>query len=392
MICYQENKTVMNIDENVMEFVKYSRYSAYDDKLSESEQTRIKGLFDDCLSALIKEYIKEFIPTLIICNTYNKYSTVLPVRLQKNKYKYYLLYDCHLNKINRLLDALYLDNNDPAHDIWKLSYELFAEDALLEGNDILVSYYGLNKVALGPFQVNAEEQSDLDFILDIQERYIIGHELGHWFYKVSDNKDAENLFNISFSENWLEFLDDVKILLSDLYKEYAKIFQSKDYVEIIQEQSSLVNENNGIREECFADAVAYAMTFSYVDLSYSGDLDKRLLAGKALFLEMMNLQLLAMQHMYVSEESFEAATSIRLGFLRNYAGLYFEEDERSFDNMLEETVIRYEERITNLALKCFSELEDRGDNIYDALIDTDGLLDFDKIIGLTDIYQNSDLI
>lgn len=122
------------------------------------------------------------------------------------------------------------------------------------------------------------------------------------------------------------------------------------------------------------------------------DLNRKLLAGKALFLEMMNLQLLAMQHMYVSEESFEAATSIRVGFLRNYAQLYFEGNERLFDNMLEEAVVRYEERITNIMLECFSELEDRGDNIYDALIDTDGFLDYDKLIGLTDVYQNSDLI
>ncbi len=382
----------MNIDENVMEFVKYSRYRTYADELSETEQTRLKALFDDCVSSIIKEYVEEFMPSFIICDTYNKHSTVLPVRIYQNDYKYYILYDCHLNQINRLLDALYLDNNDSAHDIWKLSYELFAEDALLEENEILVSYYGLNKVALGPFEVNVKEQTDLDFILDIQDRYVIGHELGHWIYKVSENKNAEGTFNISLDAEWLQFLENIKMLLCDLYEEYGEKFQSEEYIELIHEQRYLVNENNGILEECFADAVAYAMTFSYVALKYSDDLKQKLLAGKALFLEMMNLQLLAMQHMYVSEESFEAATSIRVGFLRNYARLYFEGNERLFDNMLEETVVRYEERITNIILECFSELEDRGDNIYDALIDTDGLLDFDRIIGLTDVYQNSDLI
>lgn len=382
----------MDIDENVMKFIKCSRYSTYADELSESEQTGLKVLFDDCLSAIIKEYVEEFMPSFIICDTYNKYSTVLPVRLYQNKYKYYILYDCHLNQINRLLDALYLDNNDSAHDIWKLSYELFAEDALLEENEILVSYYGLNKVALGPFEVNVEEQVDLDFIIDIQERYIIGHELGHWIYKVSENKNVESIFNISLDADWFQFLENIKMLLCELYEEYGKKFQSEEYVELIHEQRYLVNENNGILEECFADAVAYAMIFSYVALNYSDDLNRRLLAGKALFLEMMNLQLLAMQHMYVSEKSFEAATSIRVGFLRNYARLYFEGNERLFDNMLEETVVRYEERITNIMLECFSELEDRGDNIYDALIDTDGFLDYDKLIGLTDVYQNSDLV
>ena len=33
-------------------------------------------------------------------------------------------------------------------------------------------------------------------------------------------------------------------------------------------------------------------------------------------------------------------------------------------------------------LECFSELENRGDNIYDALTDIDGLLNFDKLLGL----------
>lgn len=382
----------MDIDENVMKFIKCSRYSTYADELSESEQTRLKVLFDDCLSAIIKEYVEEFMPSFIICDTYNKYSTVLPVRLYQNSYKYYILYDHHLNQINRLLDALYLDNNDSAHDIWKLSYELFAEDALLEKNEILVSYYGLNKTALGPFEVNVEEQADLDFIIDIQDRYVIGHELGHWIYKASEDKNVESIFNISLDAEWFQFLENIKKLLCDLYEEYGIKFQSKEYVELIHEQKHLVNENNEILEECFADAVAYAMTFSYVALKYSDDLNRKLLAGKALFLEMMNLQLLAMQHMYVSEESFEAATSIRVGFLRNYAQLYFEGNERLFDNMLEEAVVRYEERITNIMLECFSELEDRGDNIYDALIDTDGFLDYDKLIGLTEVYQNSDLI
>ena len=78
--------------------------------------------------------------------------------------------------------------------------------------------------------------------------------------------------------------------------------------------------------------------------------------------------------------------------MRNYARLYFDGNEGLFDNMLEHTVVRYEERITNIMLECFSELEDRGDNIYDALSDDDGLLNLDKLMGLKDVYQNSDFI
>lgn len=379
-------------DDMVIKFIEITRYSAYTNELSESEQNRLKILFDDCLFAIIKEYDEEFMPSLIICNTYNKYSMVMPVKKRENNYKYYILYDCYLNHINRLIDALYLDNNDSAHDIWKLTYELYAEDALLEGNEILVSYYGLNKVALGAFNVKVKEQIDLDFILDIQERYVFGHELGHWIYKVAKNRESASVFNISFDEEWEQFLENIRIILCELYEEYESKFKSEEYVELIREQKCLVNENNEIFQECFADAIAYAIIFSYIDKIYSGDFNRRLLTGKALFLEMMNLQLLAMQHMYVSKESFEASTSIRLGFLRNYVRLYFEENEKLFDEMLEETVARYEERITDIMLECFSELEDRGDNIYDALIDVDGLLNYNKLVGLTDVYQNSDLM
>lgn len=372
----------MDIDKNVMEFVKSLRYSIGDDELSESEQIRLKYLFDDCLSSIIKVHNKEIMPAFIVCNTYNKYSEVMPARLKKGKFKYYVLYDCHLSKINRFFDAIYLDKNDSAHDIWKLSYELFAEEALLKNDEVLVMYYGLNKTALGPFEINVNEQNNLDFIIEIQERYIIGHELGHWIYKMSEDKTPENVFNITFDENWNNFLGNIQILLSELYEEYQKKFESKEYIEILQEQVATVNENNEIQEECFADAIAYAMIFSYVDCNYLNDLEQKLLAGKALFLQMMNLQLLAMQNMTVSDESFEVAISIRLGFLRNYSRLYFEGHEKRFDKMLEETIIRYEKRITNLMLECFSELENRGENIYDALTDEEDLLDMSKVLGL----------
>ena len=69
-----------------------------------------------------------------------------------------------------------------------------------------------------------------------------------------------------------------------------------------------------------------------------------------------------------------------LGFLRNYAHLYFEEIGELFNSMLEETVLRYEERITNPMLECFAELEQRADNIHSALKDVDGQLNMGFIL------------
>lgn len=98
----------------------------------------------------------------------------------------------------------------------------------------------------------------------------------------------------------------------------------------------------------------------------------------------MNLQLLAMQHMTVSEKSFESSVAIRLGFFRNYVGLYYEHNEKSFEEMIQTTAVRYENRITNLMIESFNELEKRAKNICADLIDTDGLINMGKILGLLD--------
>lgn len=382
----------MNIDDMVLKFVEISRTHNQEDDFSENQHNRIKAIYENCLSYVIKNFEAEYIPNLIICNTYNKYSTILPVKMKQHKCKYYILYDRYLNEISRLIDAIYFDENDKSHDIWKLSYELFAEDALLENDTTLLTYYGLNKVALGPFETDVESQEVLAFISEIQEYYIIGHELGHWIYKALRNTPNNDFFNINFDESWISLLKDIQSILCELYVEYEKIFNDKDYAILIKEQKSIINENSGILEECFADAIAYALIFKYIQVEYNNETNKKLLAGQALLLKIMNLQLLAMQHMTVVEKSFESSVFIRLSFFRNYVGLYFEQTKKSFEEMLQNTVVRYENKITNIMIECFTELEKRADNIYDGLIDDEGSLDMTKVLGLSEKYQKSDLV
>ena len=383
----------MNIDDMVLEFVERSRVVIKQDEISDDKERQIKRIYDECLSSILKEFSVEIIPSLIICNSFNKYSTILPVRINQDNFKYYLLYDCYLNRINRQLDVIFFSKNSSEHDIWKLSYELFAEDALLNKDTVLLTYFGLNKIGLGPFDLEDINEPKLDFVEELQERYIIAHEIGHWIYKNSINPNKNCDFNIKFDENQTSLLNDIKALLCELYREYENKFSTKEYFQILKEQGDIVRENNSsIHEECFADAIAYAMVFSYVESEYPNNNNMRILAGQALLIEMLNLQLLAMQHMTTSEESFESSTSIRLGFLKNYAVLYFEGIEELYDNMLKETIERYEKRITNIILECFATLEDRADNIYDGLIGIDKTLNMSKILGLSDNYTNSDLV
>lgn len=60
--------------------------------------------------------------------------------------------------------------------------------------------------------------------------------------------------------------------------------------------------------------------------------------------------------------------------------------------MIQSTVVRFENRITNLMIECFNELEKRAGNICNGLIDTDGLINISNILGLSDTYNESDLI
>lgn len=373
----------MTTDSMVLAFIRNTRRSIPAGDISASEEAEIKKCYRECLEMIVSNQSETYIPSLIISDSFNKYSCLMPIRSGKKRYRYYVLYDVHLKEIFRLLNSLYLEEDYPGHDIWKLSYELFAEDALLNDNEILLSYYGLNKVALGPFEVANRCQTNQDYLLDIQQRYIIGHELGHWLFKLSADTQVHG--NISLPLPVL--MDDIKQLLSELYVAYEQIFRNQDYVGLIQEQKSIVMENSIILEECFADAIAYAMIFSYVQSSYPGDHEKMLLAGKSLLLEMLHLQLLAMQHMATAEESFESSISIRLGFLRNYAYLYFKDNEEIFERMLEETILRYEQRITDPMLECFAELEHRADQIYEELTGEDGLLDPGRMLGLSDISR-----
>ena len=377
----------------ILDFIKSSRINAFDNDSSESEQDRIKEMYDRCLIAITKEYNAEYMPNLIICRTYNKYSTVLPVRIKNNDFKYYILFDCYLRDINRLLNAIYFADNDSGHDIWKLSYELFAEEALLNNRDVLLSYYGLNKVALGSFDVDMNSQEDLDFFVEIQDVYIMGHELGHWIYKASSNLKNNKIFNADVNEKRGVLLKEIKDILSEVYHDYEKIFHNRDYIQLVNEQKSIVkDEKSSIHEECFADAISYAIVFNYIQTEYDDEADYRLKAAQALLLGIMNLQLLAMQQMCFVEESFESSVSIRLGFFRNYVGLYLEKDSKRFRDIIQKTVIRYENRITDLILECFAELERRADNIYDGLINVNGKLDMSKILGISNEYTNSDTV
>ncbi len=104
----QEDKDKDSVDKMVLDFIQSSRHSiSNSNALNQEQLDRVKNLFDDCLSYVINYSNNMKLPTLIICNSINKYSAILPVKESQSIYKYYLLYDIYLNTINRAFDIVF---------------------------------------------------------------------------------------------------------------------------------------------------------------------------------------------------------------------------------------------------------------------------------------------
>ena len=363
-----------------LQFINSLRVHINYPEISENYVKHIENLFEEVLSSVVTSIELEPI-SLIICQSCTKYSQILPIKTNRDRLRYYLAFDKQLSNINQLMADLYFSDDDPGHDIWKLAYELFTEEAISEGEELLATYFGLNKIALGEFSVkNEESKYDSAFVSSIQDLYILGHEVGHFLYDLYTGDKTNDNFNVS--TDFGRLANEVKAILEEVYASYKNQFREREYKALITEQEGVIQSQNRIIEECVADALSYAVIFAIVAEEYPNDTGKKMQAIQAVFLELMNLQLLAMHHMTVSDDSFENSTSIRLAFFRNYAATYFDDAPAGFSKMLQETVLRYEERITNLMLECFSELERRSDCLFDVVTRPDGTFDFQQIIGL----------
>lgn len=355
----QENR--MYNKEFIFEFIKNTRISV-EPKSDISKRRDIREKFIDIIEACVKECdCEDVYPSLIMCETYNKYSQLLNVRMWKNqKHKYYVLYDCHLEEILKRFVIITLSIDDSGHDVWKLAYELFGEEMLLNQNELFHFYYKLNETALGAYQLEIDSTWEELLIYEIQNSYVLAHEIGHWLYSISQKDNKTDYINIS--ENVESVINYTKALLLDIYDSLEKQFKEKDYHLLIEEQKKIVRENDCIIEECFADAIAYSYVMAYVNTEYDTD-EARLVAVKSLFILMMTMQILAMSHMTFNKESFENSTSIRIVFLRNYLEQYYEDINGEFLQTVNEITERFENRISNIILESFAELEERVVNL-----------------------------
>ncbi len=264
-----------------------------------------------------------------------------------------------------------LSDEDPAHDVWKLSYELFSEEMIIKNNQLLYLYYKLNDIALGDYYISINKTKEMSLIYDVHSNYVLAHEVGHWLYCISNKGKEEEILNLSdYVEN---VMNNSRELLREVYDIFERKFQDKDYSKLISEQKRIVCENDRIIEECFADAVAYSYVVQFVNSEYR-TVEERLIAVEALFILMMSMQILSMSQMTFNDDSFENSISVRITFLREYLLQYYEDISHEYFKTIEMLVERFENRITNIILESFAELENRGMNITDTIPDWQSIL------------------
>lgn len=359
-------------DEFIRGFLAATRLDALGTYISEQSVQLKKMLFDEILNSVLTNINIALPLRLYLCDTYDLFSRVFPVQMKGQGAVFYLLFDQHMEIINRIFNAIYLSEDDSGHDVWRLAYELFLESSMVGRNGLHSSYFGMNKLALGDYTSKKEWFSEENnFFSFVQSAFIMGHEIGHWICDV--DKDERKAVNLNLKDKLSYTIQNISDMVYDIFRQYQTQFAGKDYFELIQEASASINDK--IIEECAADAIAISAVLQYIESFDDEDLaqmgfgnrDLQSAALEAMLILFMNLQILAMQKMTVSPESFEIQSSIRLAFFRNYIYIHYEDMGSEFNRLLENTALRYEERITNLILESFSELEERATNLDNKL-------------------------
>lgn len=215
----------------VLRFLQHTRKSVESENNIISQNRDITNIFDSILYSCTKNIDEVSSPTLIISETYNKYSQLLPVRLKNKVHKYFILYDCHLQVIMERFVTIMYSDEEPAHDVWKLAYELFGEEMILNENQLLQLYFTLNDIALGPYQISIKENEELNLVYQIQKSYVLAHEVGHWLFSMTKEGKEDKILNLSDKVD--NITENTRELLREIYEVFDKQFKDKYYSPLI---------------------------------------------------------------------------------------------------------------------------------------------------------------
>ena len=108
-------------DEFIRGFLAATRLDALGTYISEQSVQLKKMLFDEILNSVLTNINIALPLRLYLCDTYDLFSRVFPVQMKGQGAVFYLLFDQHMEIINRIFNAIYLSEDDSGHDVWRLA-------------------------------------------------------------------------------------------------------------------------------------------------------------------------------------------------------------------------------------------------------------------------------
>ena len=341
------------IDEMVAQFIDISRKHIPSTSVAEdSENERIKNLFANIIPN--NTFWLEL--RLLICNTFNKYSVLLPIKSGENNI-YYLVFDKYLLEINRIFNALYLSSDNAYQDIWKLCYKLLGEEYFIIDDELISLYLTLNHRALGEFSITDDLKSlKNEFWIHIQEIYILVHELAHFSYTTA-----------SLAED-IDMHEEINTELKNMLYKLKTYSRESNFSQLVEESISILGSKDiSIIEECYCDGVAYLYVLEHIKAKYNKDNTIKFESLKALFICLLNMQLLTIFGTELNvEPDIKLTNSIRYLFFRIFIkNQLSENEEQHISKIFDDMATQYEERISREMLYCLATLEHRISNLQE---------------------------
>lgn len=92
----------------VLAFIGNARRNIPYGDLSSPEEAKVKKYYKQCLNLIVNNQYEAYIPTFVLCNTYDKYSSLLPEALKNHELATHGSFCMLSGKMYVLLSALHI--------------------------------------------------------------------------------------------------------------------------------------------------------------------------------------------------------------------------------------------------------------------------------------------
>ena len=265
-----------------------------------------------------------------------------------------LLYDAYLIFLCGYLNTMYLSEKEVVGDVQRFISKVLAEECMIYKKDSAALYWALDYHSRNAYSIEEElldEGKALSQMEQVQEWYIMAHEIGHWMFYKSTYRDSEIAKKIK---------SGVKELICDyIGQSKASVMDGKGYQEYLDACMDEIYNENFIIEECVCDTFAYSFVFKKA-ISQKYKLENII---EAILLLYLNLEVFSMVNLTVSDfDTYDVETTIRLIFLKYYLK-EFAMTEECYQEVIQRAYFRYEERIMSQVLNFLEKADDMMENL-----------------------------